>query len=68
MAQRAGHRRASSSSLCRWLVGVPLPLVGFPSDRHLISRISVNSVSLLELRQGSSLKLSARLPSQLVRP
>ena len=30
VAQRAGHGWASSSSLCRWLASVPLPLMGSP--------------------------------------
>lgn len=34
----------------------PTPTVGSPSDRHLISRISVNNANELELQQGSSLK------------
>lgn len=42
-----------------------LPHPSFPSDRHLISRVSVNNTKELEL-QGSSLKPLRCLTSQLV--
>lgn len=43
-----------------------LPHPSFPSDRHLISRVSVNNTKELELQQGSSLKPLRCLTSQLV--
>lgn len=43
-----------------------LPHPSSPSDRHLISRVSVNNTKELELQQGSSLKPLRCLTSQLV--
>lgn len=49
------------------LLALPLlPHPSFPSDRHLISRVSVNNTKELELQQGSSLKPLRCLTSQLV--
>lgn len=57
------------SGLCHQAGRLPSsPIMGSPSDRHLISRISVNNAKQLELQRGSSLKHSAQLPSQLVLP
>lgn len=44
----------------------PLPHPSFPSDRHLISRVSVNNTKESELQQGSSLKPRRCFTSQLV--
>lgn len=44
----------------------PLPHPSFPSDRHLISRVSVNNTKEPELQQGSSLKPRRCFTSQLV--
>lgn len=50
-----------------WNAVLPLlPHPTFPSDRHLISRVSVNNTKELELQQGSSLKPPRCLTSQLV--
>lgn len=57
------------SGLCHQAGRLPSsPITGSPSDRHLISRISVNNTNQLELQRGSSLRRSAQLPSQLVLP